>query len=265
MENFNSQWDQARDVILPQAVEWFANFDTHWLVATPHEIWGIEECVSECSLEGTCYPVGPPTYPCEGYEELTSCDTTRGAGLTFPAGFKAANKRCITDRFARSEANPDLLDSLECLTDVGWTTHGGVFAEWGMVEAIRPSQTKVPGGCNLGFLRDDALLFVVLVSRYAGKGASPAGTPEEWASSLYSAKGDKDKVVVLGIVNDRSVPNGVCEGEDGLEEWGDDVVRFLHVEIEHSVLGSICADDYAPFFKSAMTQALNLCGAAPPT
>ncbi len=270
VEEYYDVWEASLEVALPQFVEWFAAFDTHWMVSTPHEIWGIKECEAECAANdgATCWPAGPPAYPC-AYDDLDTCDTTRGAGLTFPAGWKAANKRCEIaggNRFISSTEEPDLLAALQCITDTGWTSHGGAFAERGMLEALKPTAVKVPGGCNLGFLRDDALLLVVLFSRYGGVGTSLAGPPEQWAADLLAAKnGDPSKLAVLGIVTDQSLPGGgVCE-ELVEEDFYSDVERFLHHHTKHFVHGSICSPSYAEHFEQAMTLALGLCGQEPPT
>lgn len=64
--------------------------------------------------------------------------------------------------------------------------------------ALEP-EINGPGGCNEGFLRDDALLFVTFVSDTPDD-TSP-GTPEQWAAQAIAAKhGDPNAIVILGIV-----------------------------------------------------------------
>ncbi len=263
-----SAFEQAR----PQFVEWFANFDTHWMVVTQFPHWGTLACVENCANNNgeSCAPLIPGGYPCAAYTDgsLSECDATKGAGLTFPAGLSSTNKRCELageQRYIQSSEQPDLLAALECITNVGWTDGVGVHLEEAMVESISPTMAKVPSGCNYGFLRDDALLLVIWHSHYIGTDANPTG-PKDWAASLYGAKGgDEDKVAVVGIVTDSTLPEPtVCEKE-GWYEYASDVERFLHFDIKHAIHGSYCADDYFPFLKQGMELALALCGEQPPT
>ncbi len=263
----------ALEVVRPKFVEWFANFDTHWMSATVHKTWGMLECPEVCAANDgvTCHPAGPHLYPCAAHTDgsLTPCDTTRGAGLTFLAGFESPNKRCELaggQRYIQSTQEPDLLSALECITTFGYTDITGIYAEEAMVNAIKPTMTKVPDGCNYKFLRDDALLLIVLMSHNLGSGGSFAGLPEDWANVIYASKGgDEDKVLVLGIVTDRTLPEPtICE-KVGSVDYSSDVEHFLHFEIKHAIHGSQCADDYVPFFEEAMERALELCGAEPPT
>jgi len=235
--------------------------------------WGLWNCPERCAETNgvTCTPTGPAEYPCEPYNSssISDCDEIEGAGRTFPAGFGSSNKRCEIagdNRFASSQLEPDLGVTLECLTSVGYSD-GFSVVELAMVEALKPAMTKVPGGCNLGFLRDDALLVIFLYTPYAGvEGSSPVGTASEWAEKVYAAKfGDKDKVAVVGIVTDASqeAPT-VCEKVGTLLNQSL-VEQFLNVHIKHAIHGSRCADNYAPALEEGMRLALDLCGAEPPT
>ncbi len=271
LDEYYPRLESALQETLPTFVEWFGNFDTHWLVANTRIGWGIQGCEDECAANDgvMCWPVGPPAYPCEAYDgELSECDTTFAAGVTFPAGFDAANQRCILgsgQRYATSQDADDLLAELECITQTGWTDVEGFKAEKAMVEAVRPTMTKVPGGCNLGFLRDEALLVVVFFSRFGGVDG-PAGPPEEWAEALVGAKGgNPDKVVVLGISPDITLPDPVCEKQDNAEDYSADTEQFLHLIMKHAIHGSICAEDYRPFLQDVLALSLVLCGEDPPT
>lgn len=263
--------EAALQETLPQFIEWFGNFDTHWMVANTRNGWGIGSCEDECAANDgvMCWPVGPPSYPCEAYEgQLAECDTTFAAGVTFPAGFDAANQRCELaggNRFADSTQSDNLLEELTCITQTGWTDVWGFNAEGAMVFGLRPIMTKVPGGCNLGFLRDEALLLIIFFSAYAGTDDSPAGPPEQWAEEIYAAKGgNQDKVVVLGVAKDKTLPNPVCE-KAGQVEYYSEVEQFLHFHMKHAIHASICEDDYAPFLRDALELSLALCGESPPT
>ncbi len=272
-EEFWSRMDTALTVVRPMMTEWFANFDTHWMVTTPHPIWGIVDCANECAANNftSCVPVGPLDYPCGAYTDgsLGDCDTLIGAGSVFPAGFGASNTPCELEggkRYIESSNTQNLLGELECITQTGWTDGNGAYAERGMVNAFSPLLNKFPDSCNLGFLREDALLLIVFTSRYVGTGINAAGPPEEWAAKIYEAKGgDQDKVAVVGIVTDQTSPEPTLCPKSGTLIYNSDVEHFLHHDIKHAVHGSQCADDYVPFFREGMELALELCGAEPPT
>lgn len=195
-EEFWPRMDAALTVVRPMMIEWFANFDTHWMVAMTTPKWGLVGCEEECAANdgATCEPIGPPDFPCEPYTDgtLDDCDNTLGAGAVFPVGFSASNTRCELaggKRYIESSQTEDLLGELECITQTGWTNGDGATTEPAMVEAFSPLLSKLPDSCNLGFLRDDALLLIVLFSPYLHTGLSMAGLPEEWASKIYEAKG----------------------------------------------------------------------------
>ncbi|MGB1016805.1 MAG: hypothetical protein ACPG4T_21880 [Nannocystaceae bacterium] len=272
-EPYWARMDAALEEMRPKFVDWFANFDTHWMVVDGLNYWGLWNCPERCAETNgaTCTPTGPAEYPCEPYNtnSISDCDEIEGAGRTFPAGFGSSNKRCELaggNRFASSKLESDLDATLECLTAVGYSD-GFSTAELAMVEALKPAMTKVPGGCNLGFLRDDALLVIVLFTPYAGvEGSSPVGNASEWAEKVYAAKfGDKDKVAVIGIVRDftQEEPT-VCEKLGTLLNQSL-VEQFLNIQMTHSVFGSICAESYTPTLEDGMRLALELCGADPPT
>ncbi|MGB1013063.1 MAG: hypothetical protein ACPG4T_02930, partial [Nannocystaceae bacterium] len=173
-EGGGAEWarmDQALTELRPKLVHWFASFDTHWMVVDGQESWGLE-CVGPCDASNgvTCSPYGPASYPCAPHSNgtLSVCDQKRGAGVTFPVGWGSANERCQLAggaRYIQSSKETDLLSPLECITTVGVSDHH-TSADLAMVKALSTIETKVPGGCNLGFLRDDALLVVVFFTRW---------------------------------------------------------------------------------------------------
>lgn len=62
-------------------------------------------------------------------------------------------------------------------------------------------------GPNAGFLRDDALLLLVVITDEDELPMPPVG-PEQLAEELIAAKGDVDELFVLGIGGDRDCPEG---------------------------------------------------------
>jgi hypothetical protein len=65
-----------------------------------------------------------------------------------------------------------------------------------MMDALEPDM--LDGGCNDGFLRDDALLAVIELTG-TGDNLTP-GTPQSWYDALVAAKhGNEEAVVILAF------------------------------------------------------------------
>ncbi|MFY0535449.1 hypothetical protein [Nannocystis pusilla] len=115
-----------------------------------------------------------------------------------------------------------------------------------------------PGGCNEGFLRDDALLLVVVIQDTYDQHS--LGGPYQWAKALYAVKGgDEDAVFALVITSDADISPSLCfPGEppsyakNRLRLFGEDYLKHGKVE-------SICAPSYGKFFKETAAQVAALC------
>ncbi len=240
-------------------------FDVHIMSAATSKAstWGDNSCEEQCSLNDGdgCEPVGPADYPCWGYEDnnLDSCDLTFGAGITFPAGFGASNKRCELHGGNRYiiGSDPNLEASFECITHRGYTNAGKTSVVQSLVAALSP-ELLAPGACNAGFLRDDALLvIVVVVDLYYG--GYPV-EPDVWASKVLDLKdGDQSSIVVVLLNPDGyDVDDPVCEGP-GAGDWvNTPVVDFLEY-FDNGIRGSICEPTFAPFFDAAAELVVETC------
>ncbi|MCY0994748.1 hypothetical protein OV203_46915 [Nannocystis sp. ILAH1] len=74
--------------------------------------------------------------------------------------------------------------------------------------------SNAPGGCNDGFLREDALLMVTLISNTYDTVGDSKGTPGSWAASAFAAKHDDPESIVLLNIGDTMVPG--CHDADRL-------------------------------------------------
>jgi hypothetical protein len=236
-------------------------FDVHILTANPDGLWpGYAYCEGgdgQCSQH---YPnCGPNAldYDCQTYADLvTECDKVLGAGLTFNAGGYAANELCDLhggQRYIVSD-EPDMAGAFECIAKVGASGGDPPLGD-AMIAAISP-ELNGPGGCNEGFLRDDALLVVVLIM-----------DNEDWKSKSYpmtqyetivAAKGDPNSVVMLAVV-----PQPHQEGEPKVPGCTYDVppLNFsaLLSRFTYTVYGDTCAPSYAPFFDAAIDKISEAC------
>jgi hypothetical protein len=143
----------------------FADFDYHILVTKGDVHWGDPYCNEECPGPFTekCWP--GDEYPCEMVDEASTCDHTWGAGVVFNAGRNAPNTPCDVAGGRRylTKDQPNLDETFACVLQVG--TSGHDMLGQALTAAVSP-ELNGPGGCNEGFLRDDALLVVTLVTSH---------------------------------------------------------------------------------------------------
>jgi hypothetical protein len=113
-----------------------------------------------------------------------------------------------------------------------------------------------PAGCNAGFVRDDAILVVTIISDdYPMPGIdddlTSVGSPQEWYDAVVGAKhGDADDVVVLGIVD---VATSTCMTSDaGVVPPAERFVQFVERFGDRGLTGDVCSADYSTFFDQAV-------------
>jgi hypothetical protein len=178
--------------------EKFADFDVHVLVTKGDNQWGSSYCDDECPGPFTEWCPYGEDYPCEMVGKLPKCDLTWGAGVVLNAGRLAPNKPCgVPDgqRYITGDQE-NFEEAFACMMQVGASGYYRVLQA--LAAAVSPKLTG-PGGCNEGFLRDDALLVVTFVNNMIYD-VDSQGTPEEWAQTVLDAKGgDASSVVMLYI------------------------------------------------------------------
>ena len=172
----------------------------------------------------------------------------------------------------------DLSDVFSCLADMGV----GSAAElpiWTMAQAL--TTQSLPDGCNTGFLRDDAILVVTIITdeedspsdsvvipaldgscEPADADPNSAGDPTSWADAIISAKnGDAEAAVVLSLLGDCDI-GGSCEGIvlDPLNPAAPITgaepaprIRQFTESFTYGSVGPVCSADYAPFFLEAVS------------
>ena len=252
MEETQKQLAVSFPGFLDSIQEYFDEFDVHILSANPSGWWSMGDCAACADPE--CDPNASP--PACGVN-LTACDKRIGAGVVFPAGEGSANHPC--DFFGGKRyimgGDPKFAESFACLTQAGMNGAIGASAE-AMVEAISP-KFNGSGGCNEGFLRDDALLVVTILDD--GYDDFSKGTVESWIEALRGAKhGDEDAFAVLVLTTDVDLGYWqLCHPEDYL--MNKNPLRLLVEGVEHGFIGSICEETYAPFFNETVAEVVALC------
>ncbi|MEZ4453007.1 MAG: hypothetical protein R3B09_26340, partial [Nannocystaceae bacterium] len=179
---------------------------------------------------------------------ITACDETLGAGTLFNAGFNATNEPCKVDGGRRYliKGQSDLSDTFACLAHVG--TGGSNQVGAALAAAVAP-EINGPGGCNDGFLRDDALLMVTMVT--PGYDSSFTGSVAEWYEAVVAAKhGDSGALVMLVIGNE------VCpQGDKPCE---------LAKMFPYNLIADTDDADYGPAFNTAAAKVEKACMALVP-
>lgn len=240
-------------------------FDLHIMAANPDGDWTGFACQQEAAC-GTYWPhcaEGDENWDCvNSVQEWRPCDSKLGAGLTFNAGYSTMNKRCelyAGNRYIVS-GEPDLAGQFECIAAVGtW----GPQAACGdaLIAAVSPELNGV-GGCNEGFLRDDALLVVAIIDNTLDE-QSLSQAPFQYYN-VIEAKKDPGAVVMLAVT---AVPpeEGEPDNPNCIEDDGDANNWLSLLEMfPYHLRGDACADSYAPFFDEAVGMIDEACGSFVP-
>ena len=158
----------------------------------------------------------------------------------------------------------DLGARFQCAANLGTAGSGEEKVGDAIVGAVSAAQNGA-GGCQEGFLRDDALLVIVVLTDEDDAEHSQGG-PQQWYDAVVAAKvGLPDNVVVLSLVWDDSngnpyncTSNGLPPLIPGDQEYGATIVQFTQMFTNGSV-GNICATDYGPFFMDAISVIESAC------
>lgn len=178
--------------------------------------------------------------------EFEPCDATLGAGVVHPAGDGASNALCELHGGNRYmvEGDPTLSSSFACVAQVGLAGHPSERPMDAIVAAVA-SDINAPGGCNAGFLRDDAILVITFISDDPHR--EDAGTPADWYDAVVKAKGgNADAIAVLGL----TPAFDECDSKDGAGEHWSEFVKLW--QTGRSIEAPVCSDDYSGVFAEAV-------------
>lgn len=198
----------------------------------------------------------PPenTWPCGDLPTLDPCDATLGAGVHHD-GTDARNECGIPNgRRWLDDAQPNPAAAFDCIANL-YAGNSPELTMGGMLAAVSAPMVDA-GGCNEGFLRDDAVLVVTFISDEEDLGDS-IGDPATWHAELLARKGGNETaVVVLGLLGDTSLADAVCPpdsvpGSNG-GEYSPQLIEFVEAFGDRGLWGSVCAPDYGPFFDEAV-------------
>ncbi len=207
---------------------------------------------------GTHCNGGPQQWICEGYpcglvDSLGACDLALGGGVVHPFGGNTANMACGFPMGRRylTDLDADLMSTFECAAKVGTSGHSFERPFSAMVAAL-DSAANGAGGCNEGFLRDDAVLVVTVLTDAPGPPVTPSGDaaetdPMPWYHGLVAAKNnDPDAVVVIGLIP--TMDTSCIAGDVATPVFE----AFMTLWGDNGVTASVCDTDYAVVFDDAV-------------
>ncbi|HVI01336.1 MAG TPA: hypothetical protein VM869_21610 [Enhygromyxa sp.] len=226
--------------------------DWHVMVIDADGQWGGSDCANACTSLGLC--PDEPSFPCDTPPPQL-CDISLGAGQVAPMGEAASNQDCAIAGGARyiQSGEPDLLSAFSCVAKVGID---GSDAERPMDALVRALGTELnePGGCNEGFVRDDAILVITIITDEPDEHSD--GDPADWADAVIAAKGgNAEAIVVLGLLPDGDLAMPLCGDEAVLAPR---MTEFLQL-FDASSRASVCEPDYSPFFLDAVSVISQTC------
>jgi hypothetical protein len=192
-----------------------------------------------------------------------------GAMVIRTGGASSSNSTC--GPYAEGHRYMTELDDLDqkfaCAGQVGTGGDGNERPMQTMMAALSPALND-PGGCNEGFLRDDALLVIVIITdeeddhEVTGCAQLPQpgsnGEPAGWFAGVVAAKkGQEKNIVVLSLVGPPGPDPAACPPLDkcsgGIQgaEVAHRIVAFTQM-FTHGIIGRICEASYASFFAQAV-------------
>lgn len=193
---------------------------------------------------------------CQSLGDLVSQTTT-------PAGCQGAGVDCMPfaegHRFATDM--DDLTQKFPCMAQVGSCGHWIEQPVTATIAALDPVKAQ-PGGCNEGFLREDAILVLVIVTddppyTFDLDDAHPDTDTTGWYDAVIAAKGgDPEAVVVIGFVPWGDVS---CTGGQS-----PNLIGFVESFGDQGVLASICSPDFGPVFAQTVETIETTCDAFVP-
>lgn len=158
-----------------------------------------------------------------------------------------------------SPADGDVAERFRCIAGIGLGNGNVELTAQALTEAVTGDG---PGGCNAGFVRDDALLVIVNItdtddpSSYPpGQGSS--GDPAGWYTAIVTAKGGVETNVVMISVLPPTNPSCTVEGNwSPLLPGQLDAPRLdeLTTSFTHHYVGDICANDYGVLLDEALAE-----------
>jgi hypothetical protein len=237
---------------------------------------GVPSFISEIQTQladTESYHVGVITT--DAYEFNDGCNE-EGALVIATGGDDSSHGDCgpYADGYNYMTENDDLDVAFPCAALVGTDGDGNERPMQSMQAALSPGMNG-PGACNDGFLRDDALLVIVIITdeeddhevdvctENAYQGSS--GEPAQWFESVVAGKGGvEENIVVLALIGPPGPEPATCpsldkcvDGSDGAEV-AERVAAFTTM-FTNGIVGRICEPSFGSFFSEAVSVIATAC------
>ena len=202
-------------------------------------------CYAVCDEDGPVSFLDPTECAgaaCDAYVFPEGCEVSLGAGKAEDPVFESCG--IDGDRRFMTDTQANLADTFACAALVG---AGGDGAER-PIEAMQAALTTqtAASGCHEGFLRDDAILVVTLITDEDDSNSD--GMAAAWHDALVATKADVETaIVMLGLIGDTDVCPA-SQAEDAPK------LRTFIESFTHGSWGSVCEPTYDPFFTAAVTE-----------
>jgi hypothetical protein len=170
-----------------------------------------------------------------------------GALVTQTSGTNSSDAVCgpYADGANYMTTADDLDVTFPCAAQVGTQGVGTEQPLEAMVQSLEHF-IQSPGQCNEGFMQDDALLVVTIITDEDDQSGGPI---EAWYNHLVWLKGDPDNIVILVL----AVTDPMCS------TWtADRLVDFSDLFL-NGYVGDVCAPSYDPFFWDALGVVQDAC------
>ncbi len=175
----------------------------------------------------------------------SGCDDVLGAGQVRNCNVPGGVRYLTSDLDLAS-----LKTTFQCVANVGDFGSALELPMTAMLEAIGPLNGA--GECNEGFLRDDAILVVVIISDdhtgWLGEDDAKIGNPQASFDGVVQIKDKPENVVVLGLF-------ALAEDQSCIGFGPNESVKFIEfTEMfgDRGVTGTVCSNDYNSFFQDAV-------------
>lgn len=200
----------------------------------------------------TSYQVGVVTTDAYMYNSQ-GCQMM-GSLVTKTGGFDSSNTMCgpYADGYNFMTENDDLAAEFSCAAQVG-TNGDGYEKPMDAVVNVMSEVQDGPGLCNEDFLREEALLVIVVITdEYDGpgdpEGGASMGDHNTWYEAVIAAKNDTpENAVALALVH---YNGGLCPPPDIYSD-GVEIIAWVELFEENGFYGGICEPDYGPIFEEA--------------
>lgn len=253
-----------------EAIEESTDVSDHHVMVVDTSVDSEQRCVEVCGYDtfdkSTCSTFMDS---CEAVAQRHACESVLGAGVTEPRGAFSSQQDCgLPDGRRYLDGNDDILAGFSCLAQVG-TSGMGEERPYGAMAAALSDQGDV-AGCNQGFLRDDAILIVTVLSDAGADttadapfGSDEAALLAEWTDALIGAKPQGQDAIVLQSFHyyDDEDAGAPCPARVGPgSAFAPDAYHQMPPQLgDHGFEASICLEDYSETFAAAVGTIAQTC------